>query len=208
MYLCTNINHSHMKAILTLLISALSCLGLYAQSATEYFSVGDPIKFGDTDFYLAWSAKPKPTYYIQEYLPKGETPEHYTQMLTVSVLFTDLTPEQMAQAKIDELERRKKKDPVTNYMNFKRDNEQLLEFLVSDLYGKNIKDPKVTTGIVEANLHYYRQTTINGKKASVLYFYSCRAYGDDILPFIQSIPDKRGGWYESILKMDAMPVFK
>lgn len=43
---------------------------------------------------------------------------------------------------------------------------------------------------VEVDVHYYRQMTINGKKASVLCFYSGRAYGDDILPFIQSIPEK------------------
>ncbi|MBD5215485.1 MAG: hypothetical protein HDS78_03050 [Bacteroidales bacterium] len=69
--------------------------------------------------------------------------------------------------------------------------EYILEFIVSDS-----SDGKMN--IVEVDLHYYKQMTINGRSASVLSFYSCRAYGDDIMPFIQSIPEKRNAWYEGM----------
>ena len=49
--------------------------------------------------------------------------------------------------------------------------------------------------------------TINGKKASVLSFYSCRAYGDDITTFIQSIPSKQEEWYEALGNLKLKPEF-
>ena len=86
-------------------------------------------------------------------------------------------------AKIAELEQRKKTDPVTNYLVAENNGEYILEFIVGDS-----SDGKMN--IVEVDVHYYKQMTINGRNASVLSFYSGRAYGDDIMQFIQSIPQK------------------
>ncbi len=60
---------------------------------------------------------------------------------------------------------------------------------------------------VEVDVHHYKQIIINGRKASVLEFYSTRAYGDDIMKFIQSIPDKRVAWYEGMSKLNLNPKF-
>lgn len=72
-----------MKIILTLLASLFCCMGLSAQSVTEYFDAGNPIKYGDTEFSLAWSSHPQDNYYIQEYLPEGETFDNFKQMFSV-----------------------------------------------------------------------------------------------------------------------------
>ena len=189
-----------MKVVLSIIISLLSCLSLSAQSATEYFSVGNPIKYCGTKYSLVWSAQPQENYFVQEYLPKGETLEHYNQMFTVSVIFWDRTPLEAVQAKVAELEERKKSDPITKYMVAENNGDYILEFLVSDS-----SNGKMNT--VEVDVHYYRQMTINGKKASVLCFYSGRAYGDDILPFIQSIPEKRNAWYEGMSNLKLNPKF-
>ena len=173
-----------MKAIIILITSMLCCLGVSAQTVTEYFDVGNPIKYCGTKYSLVWSARPQENYYVQEYLPKGESLEHYNQMFTVSVIFGDITPLEAVQAKIAELEQRKKTDPVTNYLVAENNGEYILEFIVGDS-----SDGKMN--IVEVDVHYYKQMTINGRNASVLSFYSGRAYGDDIMQFIQSIPQKR-----------------
>lgn len=190
-----------MKAIVTLLIALVGCLGLSAQTPTEYFSVGNPINYCGTDFSLAWSSHPQANYYLQEYLPEGETFDNYTQMVTVSVIFWDRTPREAVEAKIAELEKRKQTDPVTNYMVAENNGEYILEFIVSDSTGND----DLTT--VEVDVHHYRQMTINGRNASVLDFYSARAYGDDILPFIQSIPYKRPTWYEALSALRLTPAF-
>ena len=188
------------KVVISIIISLLSCLSLSSQSATEYFNVGNPIKYCGTKYSLVWSAQPQENYFVQEYLPKGETLEHYNQMFTVSVIFWDRTPLEAVQAKIAELEERKKSDPITKYMVAENNGDYILEFLVGDS-----SNGKMNT--VEVDVHYYRQMTINGKKASVLCFYSGRAYGDDILPFIQSIPEKRNAWYEGMSNLKLNPKF-
>ncbi len=188
-----------MKFVISLIIS-LSCLSLSAQSATEYFNVGNPIKYCGTKYYFAWSAHPQANYYLQEYLPQGESFERYNQMFTVSVIFWDRTPLEAVQAKIAELEQRKQTDPITNYIAAENNGEYILEFIVSDS-----NNGKMNT--VEVNVHHYKQMTINGKMASVLSFYSSRAYGDDITAFIQSIPDKRNVWYEDMSNLKINPKF-
>ncbi len=189
-----------MKAIIILITSMLCCLGVSAQTVTEYFDVGNPIKYCGTKYSLVWSARPQENYYVQEYLPKGESLEHYNQMFTVSVIFGDITPLEAVQAKIAELEQRKKTDPVTNYLVAENNGEYILEFIVGDS-----SDGKMN--IVEVDVHYYKQMTINGRNASVLSFYSGRAYGDDIMQFIQSIPQKRNAWYEGMSNLKLNPKF-
>lgn len=189
-----------MKAIIILITSMLCCLDVSAQTVTEYFDVGNPIKYCGTKYSLVWSARPQENYYVQEYLPKGESLEHYNQMFSVSVIFGDITPLEAVQVKIAELEQRKKTDPITNYLVAENNGEYILEFIVGDS-----SDGKMN--IVEVDVHYYKQMTINGRNASVLSFYSGRAYGDDIMQFIQSIPEKRNAWYEGMSNLKLNPKF-
>ena len=88
-----------MKVVVSIIISLLSCLSLSAQSATEYFNVGNPIKYCGTKYSLVWSAQPQENYFVQEYLPKGESLDRYNQMFTVSVIFWNITPLEAVQAK-------------------------------------------------------------------------------------------------------------
>lgn len=189
-----------MNVAISIIISLLSCLSLSAQSAIEYFNAGNPIKYCGTDYFFVWSAQPQENYFVQEYLPKGESLDHYNQMFTVSVIFGDITPLEAVKAKIVELEQRKRTDPITNYMVAENNGEYILEFIVSDS-----SDGEMNT--VEVDMHYYKQMKINGRIANVLNFYSCRAYGDDIMPFIQSIPEKRNAWYEGMSNLKLNPKF-
>lgn len=188
------------------LITAMLAMFLFFFSASaetphEYFSVGNPIKYCGEKYYFGWSAHPNDIYYLQEYLPKGETFERYNKMFTVSVIFWDREPLDVVNAKIAELEERKKTDIVTNYLVAENNGEYILEFIVSD-------GTPEALDCVEVDVHYYRQMTIDGKKASVLLFYSERAYGDDIIPFMKSIPDKRAQWYESMFELNLTPKMK
>ncbi|MBQ3605058.1 MAG: hypothetical protein II990_02255 [Muribaculaceae bacterium] len=166
-------------------------------SSVKYFDMGKSIKFCDTEYKFAWSTHPYDFYYLQEYLPDGETFDNYTQMFTVGVIFygdASYNSEFALQAKIEELEKRKKTDRVCRYIVAENNGEYILDFIVSD--SKNDK-----LNFVEADIHYYKDVTINGIKANILYFYSRRAYGDDIIPFMKSIPSLRSEWYENITKL-------
>lgn len=121
-------------------------------------------------------------------------------MFTVCVVLCDATPYEAVQAKIAELERRKRSDPVVNYVAVENNGEYILEFIVSDSSNGEMNT-------VEVDVHHYRQMNVNGRKAIVLSFYSSRAYGDDIKGFIQSIPDKRNLWYDGMSKFKPNPKF-
>lgn len=78
--------------------------------------------------------------------------------------------------------------------------EYILEFIVGDSSDGEMN-------IVEVDVHYYKQMTIDCRSAVVLSFYSGRAYGDDILPFVQSIPEKRNAWYMGMSNLKLIPKF-
>lgn len=175
------------------------------ESMPMYFDVGNPIEFGGEKYYFAWSARPYSFYMLQEYLPAGQTFENYTGMFTASVMITGNAPldsRKAVEMKVAELEEVKKKDPVCRYLVSENDGRYILDFIVSK------SNDKGELEFVEVDIHYYRDIEINGMKASYLLFYSCRAYGDDIIPFMKSIPSRREKWYEDITSLDIMPEFK
>ena len=98
------------------------------------------------------------------------------------------------EAKVQELEERKKSDKCCNYLVYERDGEYVLDFLVSD--GADGK-----LNCVEVDIHHYKPVTVNGKKAVQLNFYSRRAYGDDIIPFMESLKDKKDDWITELTQM-------
>ena len=174
------------------------------ETATQYFNVGNPVKFGGSEYYFAWSSRPYDFYMIQEYLPKGESFENYKQMFTASVMFVGDAPmkaDKAVEYKIAELEEVKKTDKICNYLAYENNGEYLLDFIVSK------SDDKGKLEFVEVDIHYYRDIEINGIKAVYLLFYSCRAYGDDIKPFLKSLPEKRDKWHEDITSLKIMPEF-
>jgi len=179
--------------------------GSTGETVTTYFDVGNPIKFGGEDYYLAWSSRPYEFYMLQEYLPMGETFDSYTQMFTVSVMFVGDAPFDSSKAvefKIAELEEMKKTDPVCNYLVAENNGEYILDFIVSK------SDDDGNLEFVEVDIHYYQDIEVNGIKANYLLFYSCRAYGDDIKPFMASIPGQREKWYKDITELGIRPKFK
>lgn len=174
-------------------------------SVTQYFNIGNPVHFGDNDFYLAWSSRPYNFYILQEYLPKGENFDTYTSMFTASVMFTGDTPMNSAKAveyKIAELEETKKTDIVCQYLVYENNGEYIVDFIVSKTGDNGLLE------FVEADIHYYRDIEINGLKATYLLFISTRAYGDDIMPFLESIPSKREYWIQNLTRFKALPQFK
>lgn len=201
------------KILLLFLLMSIGTASGYAgvskttssETITRYFDVGNPIKFGGDKYYFAWSSRPYDFYMLQEYLPKGQSFEDYTKMFTVSVMFTGDSPMTSADAmkyKVAELEEIKKSDPVCNYIVSENDGEYIVDFIVSN------SNDKGELEFVEVDIHYYRDIVVKGMKATYLLFYSCRAYGDDIMPFLESIPSKREQWYKDITELDILPEFK
>ena len=153
---------------------------LQAESVTDYLKVGNALQFNNETYYLGWSSHPTDIYYIQEYFPKDEKAESYHQMFSVSI------------------ELRKSTDECCNYKVMNNGDSYMVDFLVSQ---KDEKNPELLS-VVEFNLYLYRQVTINGKKALELDFYSRRAYGEEIIPFLQTLTETRKEALAEMTKTD------
>ena len=180
-----------MKKIFSILsfISIMTFGTLKAQNVEDVLDVKS-FNFQGTDYHLGWGAH-NSQQCIQEYFPKGQVPESYTDMFTISV-FTNIdskvTPEIAAAAKEAELEARKEKTKdVWNWAVMTNDetNEACIDFICCS--GKNDE-----LDIVEFDVHRYRMIQVDGKPALQLLFYSHRAYGDDITGMMNNLKDIRG----------------
>ena len=171
------------------LLSIMTWGTLKAQNVEDVLDVKS-LNFQGVEYQLGWSAH-NSQQCIQEYFPKGQVPESYTDMFTISV-FTNIdskvTPEIAAAAKEAELEARKEKTKdVWNWAVMTNDetNEACIDFICC-----SGKDDKLD--IVEFDVHRYRMIQVDGKPALQLLFYSHRAYGDDITGMMNNLKDIRG----------------
>ena len=116
-------------------------------------------------------------------------------MLSVSLHFNETLSVQYAlEAKVQELEERKKSDKCCNYLVYGNDGEYIIDFLVSDGADGELN-------MVELDIHHYKPVVVDGKKAIQLNSYSRRAYGDEIIPFLESLKEKKAGWIKGLSQM-------
>lgn len=172
------------KTLCFLAFAFCYCLNMtFAQNKVQdYLNIGDSIIYDGKAFFLGWSSHPTDVYYIQEYFPKGESPESYNLMMTVAILANaGYTPKIAVTNKALELEERKKTDACCNYKLFQKNKTYVMDFLVSE---NNPDNPELLS-VVEFDVHRYDQVKFRGKKALQLTFISERSYGEDIIPFLQ-----------------------
>lgn len=158
----------------------------------DYLQVPGPVKFHKSDFYLAWSSHPTAEYYKQEYVQKGEKVESYKEMILLEFLAGKKTPQDLLSQKVQDLEARKKTDPVVNYgvMKSPDGKEFILDFIISSGPAGNLE-------IAEWNAYRYKAVKdAAGKEGVILAGISRRAYGNEINGFLKELnttrPDYRG----------------
>lgn len=168
----------------------------------ERLGIKGPLQFSKTAFSLAWTDKPNTTYYVQEYVPAGESIDRFTQLLTVNLFAKDVAVENAARQKTAELQARKTTDAICNYAVTKSHDgkEYIVDFLLSESKGGEMT-------IVEFNAYRYRQIDVSGKKALLVYAYSKRSYGAAIPGFLTRLKSERSGLL-STMATTQMPVIK
>jgi len=133
------------------------------------------IKFSNITYHLAWRSDPQPGYSKLEYLPKGQKPSSYRNMLLLERLSNGMTVKDVVGRQVAFLRERKKTDPVVNYdlIQNERTGEYLLDFVMGGVDEKG-------GSIVEWNAYRYMPYKgADGKSGVQLYGYSARGYGDE-----------------------------
>jgi hypothetical protein len=177
------------KLLTSTLFLALTAFTPMDNSLTvkDYLSLPESLTFNSTAFKLAWSSHPNEGYYMQEYLPKGETLERFNRMMIVSAIVGDVELKVAVDAKVEELNQRKATDQTVNFEISRNPTtgEYLLDFIVSA--SENGK-----TTITEWNVYRYMNLKEkSGSEGILLVAYSRRAYGDDIDSFLRSLKSER-----------------
>ncbi|MDB4924842.1 hypothetical protein [Mucilaginibacter sp.] len=193
-----------MSRLLYLTILLFSLGGFTTKNKDEvknFYGTHETLTFDKVDFKLSASYHPNEHYYKQEYIPSGESADHFNSMLVIDFYITEAPNKKLAELKEKELDERKKTDAVANYEQFENTalGEYILDFILSD--GKADK-----LNVVEHNIyHYINYTDKSGHKGILLFGISKRGYGDGITNFIKSVKENK---IDNINKLSAYPVPK
>jgi hypothetical protein len=142
-----------------------------AAQVVDHLGLPGPIQFGGKAFSLAWSSKPRADYIKQEYLPAGQQPQSYRQMLLVERVAGSLKVMDAVRVQAQMLQNRKATDPLVNMglIQNQASGEALLDFIVSS------KDPAGNL-VIEWNAYRYAPAPA-GRPGVMLFGASHRAYG-------------------------------
>ena len=178
------------------LLPLLLCSFMGDGDATDRIGVKGPLNFNKQEYYLAWTATPSRSYVVQEYLPKGDSIDHFNKMLAIHFFITDMSVTEAVQDKIESLKKMQEKDPVCKYaiMESPDKSEFMVDFIVSVS-----KDNKVS--IVEFNAWRYKRVDMGpGKKGVLVYAYSERSYGDAITAFMTNLKTTRNALLNEMIQ--------
>jgi hypothetical protein len=157
------------------------------QDVKNYYNIPDILTFDNVQYKLVASYHPEESYYKQEYIPAGESADHFNKMLFIDFARTDATPREMLDLKAKEIQDRKKSDPVVNYeiMENNAKGEYMFDFILSDT-----KDGRIT--VVERNIYRYKYYTDKaGHRGVLLFAISQRGYDKDITSFFKNLKNTR-----------------
>ena len=169
------------------LLFATTAFGQTTKTAKDYLGLAKPILFDNVSYNLAWTSHPTENYYKQEYLAQGDTLDKFKRLITIDVLVSNIKLKDVVAAKVTELNKIKKTNPVVQYQTFEKGDEIMLDFLLSE----NTPDGKLISTI-ERNVYRYKVVTDkNGQKAVFLLAVSDRAYGNDIDNFFPNLKEHR-----------------
>ena len=118
-------------AAAALLFAALIAGSSGAADIVERLSVPGPISFNGESYRLSWSSHPTPYYYKQEYLPSGQTSERFQRMLLIEATVRGVDINDAVAAQVSMLNKRKSTDPTVNFAAYKKNDEIILDFILS-----------------------------------------------------------------------------
>ena len=160
-----------MKRRLVLFLMLMVQFFMAQNKVEDYLHLGDKYRFDNKDYKLVWSSHPASNFYKQEYILPNENVEKYTRMIMIDFLEGDLTPKDAISNFVNNLENSKKQNPIINYQMYERENEYMLDFIIS----KNSQGGKEIL-ILERNVYRYFRINTPKRKGVLLFGVSDRAY--------------------------------
>lgn len=160
-----------MKRRLVLFLMFITQFVMAQNKVEDYLHLGSKYRFDNKDYELVWSSHPASNFYKQEYILPNENVEKYKRLILIDFIEGDLAPKDVLSSLVNNLENSKKQNPIINYQMYEREDEYMLDFIIS----KNSQDGKEVL-ILERNVYRYFRINTPKRKGVLLFGVSDRAY--------------------------------
>ena len=160
-----------MKKRLVLFLMFIAQFVMAQNKVEDYLHLGSKYRFDNKDYELVWSSHPASNFYKQEYILPNENVEKYKRLILIDFIEGDLDPKDVLSGLVNSLENSKKQNPVINYKVYEKNNEYMIDFIMSE----NSQDGKEVL-ILERNVYRYFRINTPKRKGILLFGVSDRAY--------------------------------
>ena len=160
-----------MKRRLVLFLMFIAQFAMAQNKVEDYLHLGSKYRFDNKDYELVWSSHPASNFYKQEYILPNENVEKYKRLIMIDFIEGDLDPKDVLSGLANSLENSKKQNPVINYKVYEKNNEYMIDFIMSE----NSQDGKDVL-ILERNVYRYFRINTPKRKGILLFGVSDRAY--------------------------------
>ena len=160
-----------MKRRLVLFLMLMVQFFMAQKKVEDYLHLGSKYRFDNKDYELVWSSHPASNFYKQEYILPNENVEKYKRLILIDFIEGDLAPKDVLSSLANSLENSKKQNPVINYKVYEKNNEYMIDFIMSE----NSQDGKEIL-ILERNVYRYFRINTPKRKGVLLFGVSDRAY--------------------------------
>ena len=160
-----------MKKRLVLFLMFIAQFVMAQNKVEDYLHLGSKYRFDNKDYELVWSSHPASNFYKQEYILPNENVEKYKRQILIDFIEGDLAPKDVLSGLANSLENSKKQNPVINYKVYEKNNEYMIDFIMSE----NSQDGKDVL-ILERNVYRYFRINTPNRKGILLFGVSDRAY--------------------------------
>ena len=160
-----------MKKRLVLFLMFIAQFVMAQNKVEDYLHLGSKYRFDNKDYELVWSSHPASNFYKQEYILPNENVEKYKRLILIDFIEGDLDPKDVLSGLANSLENSKKQNPVINYKVYEKNNEYMIDFIMSE----NSQDGKEIL-ILERNVYRYFRINTPKRKGVLLFGVSDRAY--------------------------------
>lgn len=160
-----------MKKRLVLFLMLMVQFFMAQNKVEDYLHLGSKYRFDNKDYELVWSSHPASNFYKQEYILPNENVEKYKRLILIDFIEGDLDPKDVLSSLANSLENSKKQNPVINYKVYEKNNEYMIDFIMSE----NSQDGKEVL-ILERNVYRYFRINTPKRKGILLFGVSDRAY--------------------------------
>ncbi len=159
--------------ICTLLLICSLAFMKAQDNVPDLLAIPGPVEYNDTKFLLSWSKQSSKTLFRQQYLPRDERIEDFTQLLDFSFFNKEIEMDLAVRQKVEAIQQREEKDKFAkvNVTESPDGKEYIVDYFISEA-------PEKGNSFIEYNIYRFKQYDNGTQKSFLILAYATRIYGD------------------------------